>query len=290
MGDVKYETKKVNTGSFTSFYCEGGIGNSETIIFLHGSGPGANSESNWSRVLDTLSEKYHVIAPDMIGFGKTELPDNPKMTFWEWTTARVRQVLEIMDYNNIKTANLVGNSMGGVVTLNALLYDSGRFDKVVLMGSGGGASNGGPTPEIVRMTNFFRDPTIQAFRNLITWFMYDESVVQEEFERIVKTRYENIMQPEVRELYPSLFPTMPHELTIPPSALRRITQPTLLIHGYEDQFVPRESSLAVLKHIPNAELVLLKQCGHWVQIEKFDRFIQLVDQFFGQKTEVQLTK
>lgn len=287
MGELKYETKKVNTGSFTSFYCEGGVGNSETIIFLHGSGPGANSESNWSRVLDKLSEKYHVIAPDMVGFGKTELPENTKMTFWEWTTARVHQVLEIMDYNNIETANLVGNSMGGVVTLNALLYDSERFDKVVLMGSGGGAASGGPTPEIVRMTNFFKDPTIQAFRNLVTWFMYDESVVQEEFERIVKTRYENIMQPEVRELYPTLFPTMPHELTIPPSALRRIKQPTLLIHGYEDQFVPRESSLAVLEHIPNAELVLLKQCGHWVQIEKFDRFVQLVEQFFGQPTDYQ---
>jgi len=238
MAELKYETKKVTTGEFTSFYCEGGVGNSETIIFLHGSGPGANSESNWSRVLNTLSEKYHVIAPDMIGFGKTELPENTKLTFWEWTTARVRQVLEIMDYNNIKTANLVGNSMGGVVTLNALLYDSNRFEKVVLMGSGGGASTG-PTPEIVRMSNFFRDPTIQAFRNLITWFMYDETVVKDEFESIVKTRYENIMQPEVRELYPTLFPTMPHEMTIPPSALRRIKQPTLLIHGYEDRFVPK---------------------------------------------------
>ena len=46
----------------------------------------------------------------------------------------------------------------------------------------------------------------------------------------------------------------------------------------------------MLEHIPNAELVLLKQCGHWVQIEKFDRFIQLVEQFIGTQKEVQLTK
>ncbi|MCM3721141.1 MULTISPECIES: alpha/beta fold hydrolase [Solibacillus] len=285
-----YETKKVNTGSFNSFYCEGGVGNSETIIFLHGSGPGANSESNWSRVLNKLSETYHVIAPDMIGFGKTDLPEDTKITFWEWTTARVRQVLEIMDYNNIEKAHLVGNSMGGVVSLNALMYDESRFDKVVLMGSGGGAPNSGPTPEIVRMTQFFRDPTIQAFRNLITWFMYDESVVGDQLEEIVKMRYENIMQPETRELYPTLFATLPHELTIPPSALRRIKQQVLLIHGYEDRFVPHSSSLSVLEHLPNAELVLLKECGHWVQIEKFDRFIQLVNQFFSQASEVQLTK
>lgn len=277
-----YETKKVKTGKFNSYYCEGGKENEKTLIFLHGSGPGANSESNWSRVLNELSNRFHVIAIDMIGFGNTDLPENTKLTFWQWTTARVEQILEVMDYNNIEKASLIGNSMGGVVSLNALMYDSSRFEKVVLMGSGGGGGKNGPSPEIVRMTQFFKDPTIQAFRNLITWFMYDESVVEEQLEEIVQTRYENIMKPETRELYPSLFATMPHELTIPPSALRRMKQPVLLIHGYEDQFVPRESSLAVLEHLPNAELVLLKQCGHWVQIEKYERFIQLIDQFFNE--------
>lgn len=281
-----YETKKVNTGSFTNFYCEGGVGNTETIIFLHGSGPGANAESNWSRVLSHLSEKFHVIAPDMIGFGATDLPENTNLTFWEWTTARVRQIIEIMDYNNIEIAHLVGNSMGGVVSLNALMYDAKRFNKVVLMGSGGGASTGGPTPEIVRMTQFYRDPTFQAFRNLISWFMHDESVLGERFEEIVEMRFANMMKDETRAIYPTLFATMPHEITIPPSALRRIQQHVLLIHGYEDRFVPYNSSMAILEHLPNAELVLLKQCGHWVQIEKFDRFVQLVDQFFDQSKEV----
>ena len=34
-----YETKKINTGKYNTFFCEGGEANSETIIFLHGSGP-----------------------------------------------------------------------------------------------------------------------------------------------------------------------------------------------------------------------------------------------------------
>ena len=281
-----YTTKKIKTGKFTSFYCEGGDPSKETIIFLHGSGPGANAESNWSKALDILGEKFHVIAFDMVGFGKTELPENLDMTFWQWTTARVQQILEIMDYEQIEKANLVGNSMGGIVSLNALMYDSSRFNKVVLMGSGGGLSGGAPQPEIIRMKNFFNDPTIQAFRNLITWFLYDESVLGEELERIIASRYENIMRPEIRELYPKLFGSAPHELTIPTSALRRIKQPVLLIHGYEDQFVPKESSLALLEHIPNAELVLMKQCGHWAQIEKRDRFIELTEQFFAVKEGV----
>ena len=39
------------------------------------------------------------------------------------------------------------------------------FDKVILMGSGGGETNGA-TPEIIRMTDFFNDPTIEAFQNV----------------------------------------------------------------------------------------------------------------------------
>lgn len=285
-----YTTKKVNTGKFNSFYCQGGEANKETVILLHGSGPGANSESNWGKILEILGEKFHVIAPDLIGFGQTDLPENTDITFWEWTTTRVEQILEIMDYNNIEKAHLIGNSMGGFVSLNALLYDESRFDRVVLMGSGGGKnSSNGPTPEIVRMTNFFKDPNINAFRNLVSWFMYDESAVEGDLERIIETRYEFIMKPEIRNLYPSLFPTSPHELVIPPSALRRIKQPVLMIHGYEDQFVPKEGSLSLLEHIPNAELVLLKQCGHWVQIEKKERFIQLVDQFLSVKENVKST-
>lgn len=113
--------------------------------------------------------------------------------------------------------------------------------------------------------------------------MYDEDVLKDDLEDIIKTRYENIMRPEIRALYPKLFPNNPMEMLIAPSALRRIQNKTLLIHGYEDQFVPREGSLSLLEHIPNAELLLLKQCGHWVQIEKVDRFIKAVDQFIDDK-------
>ena len=279
---AEYQLKELITEGFKTLYYHGGEENKETLIFLHGSGPGANALSNWKKVLEIMGEKYQVIAPDLVGFGNTELPSNLNITFWEWTTLRVKQILEIMDYHNIDKAHLVGNSMGGVISLNAVIHSPERFGKLILMGSGGGKVSN-PTPEIFRMTGFFNDPTIEAFSNLIRWFMYDEEVLKEELDDIIQTRYENIMRPEIRNLYPKLFPNNPMEILIAPSALRRIKNPTLLIHGYEDQFVPREGSLSLLEHLPNAELLLLKQCGHWVQIEKADRFIQLVDQFVDTK-------
>ncbi|HEY4650857.1 MAG TPA: MATE family efflux transporter, partial [Pontibacter sp.] len=44
-------------------------GNSETILFLHGSGPGASASSNWQGVLSHYADDYHVVAPDLVGFG-----------------------------------------------------------------------------------------------------------------------------------------------------------------------------------------------------------------------------
>lgn len=283
---AKYGMKRLRTGEFETVYYEAGLQNSETVFFLHGSGPGATAISNWKNALEVLGEKYHVIAPDLVGFGQTEIPEDTNLSFWQWTTLRVQQILNLMDHYQVEKSNLVGNSMGGIISLNAVMQAPNRFNRIVLMGSGGGKTNG-PTPEIVRMTNFFKNPTIEDFRNLITYFMYDEKVVGDQLEEIVKNRYEIIMKPEFQKIYPTLFPQNPMELLIPVSALRRIEQPVLLIHGYEDQFVPKESSLSLVEHLPNAELVLLKQCGHWAQIEKPERFIQLVDQFL--ETENSLT-
>lgn len=278
-----YQTRKVNTGNYHTFFCEGGEGNSETIIFLHGSGPGATSETNWRDILPALTDRYHVIAPDYYGFGKSDHPETPPTSFWEWTNCRVEQILELMDSLNIEKANLVGNSMGGYVSLNLVMTAPKRFEKVMLMGSAGGETPG-VTPELMRMMGFYKNPTLSALKNLTTWFVYDQSSLGNELESVLSERYEMIMRPEVRKSYLSnMFATMPGESLIPPSALKQMEQKFLLVHGVEDRFVPKESSLSMLQHLPNAQLHLVKGCGHWMQIEKRELFLQLLTQFMEGK-------
>lgn len=279
-----YQTKKINTGKYNTFFCEGGESNSETIIFLHGSGPGANSETNWRNILPELTDRYHVIAPDYFGFGNSEHPETPPKSFWEWTNCRVEQVLELMDYLNIEKAKLVGNSMGGYVSLNLVMTAPERFEKVLLMGSAGGEA--APTPEIMRMVGFYKNPTYSALKNLTTWFVYDQKSLGGELEAVLSERYENVMRPEIKKSYThNMFPTMPGENVIPPNALKQMEQPFLLLHGVEDRFVAKESSLSMLQHLPNAQLHLIKGCGHWIQIEKREVFLNLLSQFFEGKLD-----
>lgn len=273
-----YRTQVVNTGNYQTFFCEGGESNSETIIFLHGSGPGATSQSNWREVLPEMMKSFHVIAPDLYGFGQTRHPEELPKSFWEWTRLRVEQVLELMDHLGIKKARLVGNSMGGYISLNLVMTAPERFEQVVLMGSAGGVAR--PFPEIMRMSRFFKDPSYNALKNLTKWFVYDDKTLGDTLETVLQERYQEVMRPEIRRSYETMFPMMPEEIIVPTSALKRMDIPFLLLHGRDDRFVAMESSLYFFEHLPNVQLHLFDRCGHWLQFEKKNAFIKMVSDFF----------
>jgi len=273
-------TRKIQTGNYQTYIHEGGEKASETIIFLHGSGPGASANTNWKHILPHFKEKFYVIAPDIFGFGQTDHPEEYPKNGAEWMSERVQQVLAIMDTLEIEKAHLVGNSLGGVIALHLLMYAPNRFDRVVLMGAGGGLTE--PTPELAKLANFHKDPNPVAFKNLLSWFLYDKSMLENELDSIVAERLEMFLKPEVRRSYEENF-TKSHlsDMLVPPSALKQMHHSILLIHGHGDRFVPIDSSLYVMDYLPNAQLHIFKRCGHWAQVEQKERFIKLTSDFLN---------
>ena len=55
-------------------YHEAGVGNGPTIVLLHGGGPGASSWSNFSKNIPVLAQRFHVLAVDQPGYGKSDKP------------------------------------------------------------------------------------------------------------------------------------------------------------------------------------------------------------------------
>lgn len=273
-------TKKIQTGNYQTYFYEGGEKSSETIIFLHGSGPGVSAQSNWKDILPHFQENYHVIAPDIFGFGNTDHPENPPKNGAVWMNERVKQIIALMDNLEIVKAHLVGNSLGGVISLNLMMYAPERFDRVVLMGAGGGLTE--PTPELAKLANFHKNPDPVAFKNLLSWFLYDKSILKDELEKIVSERLEVFLRPDVRKSYEANFTTSHlSDMLVPPSALQQMENEILLIHGHQDRFVPLDSSLYVMNYLPNAQLHIFKRCGHWAQVEQKERFIKLTSDFFN---------
>src|SRR5262245_21128113 len=104
---------KLQTGN-VSTHCErSGEGQAETVLWLHGSGPGVTAWSNWQLALPFFDDKFHNLAPDLVGFGATQHPQDPPTGMRNWMRLWVDQVLALLDELKIEKAHVVGNSMGG---------------------------------------------------------------------------------------------------------------------------------------------------------------------------------
>jgi 2-hydroxymuconate-semialdehyde hydrolase len=274
---------EIQTGSFRTYYHRSGEGQAQTLLFLHGSGPGVTAWSNWQFALPFFDDKFHCLAPDLVGFGATEHPPSPPTGMRNWMRLWIEQCLALLDALQVERAHLVGNSMGGAIALHLLLEAPERFSRVVLMGPIGAPHT--LTPELDRLWGFYEDPSVKMFRNLIRWFVYDETFIAERLDTIAQTRFEAAMSPDVQRSFQAMFPAprqkVLDDLVVPELALRRMTHPTLLVHGRDDKIVPLETSLHLLRHLPNVQLHIYGQCSHWTQIEFAKSFNQLLAQFFS---------
>lgn len=274
-------TQFLQTGHWVSKTLIAGDPVSPAIILLHGGGPGATAEANWKKALEDLQDTFYVIAPDLLGFGETTMPEPLPKGGLAWIGQRVEQILALMDTLKIEQAFLVGNSMGGALALHLLLDAPHRFQKAVLMGSAGGQFTA--PPEIVRMLSFYQDPRIDRYREIMKSFLYDPTNTEAypDFEVMVQKRFQATMRDELKLSYEAMFnPPLP---PLSSSALSMIQQKILLIHGRQDRVVPLEGSLYFLRHLPKAELIVYDRCGHWAQIERWDTMKENIRCFFLDK-------
>src|SRR3546814_12100789 len=68
-------------------------------------------------------------------------------------------------------------------------------------------------------------------------------------------------------------------LTTHEDDIRVIQAPALIVHGREDVIVPVDVAYRVSALLPHSELHVFGECGHWTQIEKKDRFVEVVIPF-----------
>ncbi|QGF23786.1 alpha/beta fold hydrolase [Raineyella fluvialis] len=254
---------------------EAGDPTAPTILWLHGSGPGAGALSNWLSLLQSMPAWRHV-APDLLGFADSEHPDLPP-GIPATVAARAASVLDLLDELGLEKVHVVGNSMGGMITLRLLLEAPERFDRAILMGSGGAPVS--PTEDLIRMITFYNDPTPGTMQDLIGRFVYDTAMLGDRLQEISEDRTAVAIRPDVRGSHQTTFAPGEAPLVYSPEELATITQEVLLVHGREDRMIPREASWYFEEHLPNAQLHVLPHAGHWVQIEQVDRFRALAELF-----------
>lgn len=274
-------TTEIN--GWRTFYHRSGEGNGENITFLHGSGPGVSAFSNWQFALPALGETYDCIAPDLYGFAASEHPQDPPEGTLAWMDRWVEQVIGLMDQLSIEKTHLVGNSMGGSISLHLVDRHPDRFERVVLMGTVG--APGALTDGLRTGWGFYENPSKEALGERVGAFVYDVNSIGGDIDAIAEDRWKTVMQDDIRRSFTAMFSgdleKQTNDLALSEETLRGMEHRFLLTHGREDNYVKMRDSLWLAERIPNAQLHVFSKCGHWIQIEKRVPFNHLVGEFLA---------
>jgi len=237
-------------------YVEAGSG--PTVILLHGLG---GSSQAWQFNIAALAEKYHVFAPDQIGFGKS---DKPLVNY------RIRTYVDFLDQFckqlKIERATLVGNSMGGWIAAMFTVAFPDRVDKLVLVDAAGYA----PPKDFDMRTLFALNPTTRAGMKLLVGkvfynkaFQTDAAIDQAIAPRLaagdgytINSISESIMRGE----------------DFLDDVVKTIKRPTLIIWGRQDGLVPLADGERFNKDIAGSKMVVIEECGHVPNAEKPGEF------------------
>ncbi|MDG3011687.1 alpha/beta hydrolase [Rhodococcus sp. D2-41] len=101
----------------------------QVLLLVHGIG---DNSDTWSELLPRLAERYTVVAPDLLGHGRS---DKPRADYS--IAAYANGMRDLMDVLGIDRATLVGHSLGGGVAMQFAYQYPDRVERIVLVSTGG---------------------------------------------------------------------------------------------------------------------------------------------------------
>lgn len=108
-----YHHRNIIAADIKTHFLEAGSG--PDLVLLHGGEYGASAEITWRSNIEALAETFHVIAPDLLGWGLTD----KLYSFSDPAGLRIKHLQRFLEALGIGTAFFVGNSAGGGLILRA---------------------------------------------------------------------------------------------------------------------------------------------------------------------------
>ena len=246
-------------------YVEAGAG--PTVILLHGLG---GSSQAWGLNTAALAEKYHVIVPDQIGFGKS---DKPLVNY------RIRTYVDFLDQFckqlKIERATLVGSSMGGWIAAMFTASFPDRVDKLVLVDAAGYA----PPKDFDTRVYFALNPSTRAeMKALIAKVFYNKAFQTDAaVDQAIAARLAAGDGYTINSITESII----RGEDFLDDVVKTIKRPTLIIWGRQDGLVSLAEGERFNKDIAGSKLIVIEQCGHVPNTEKPGEFNAAVLKFLA---------
>jgi 4,5:9,10-diseco-3-hydroxy-5,9,17-trioxoandrosta-1(10),2-diene-4-oate hydrolase len=259
-----------------------GRGDADTVVLLHGGGPGASSWSNFGRNMPVIGKRFRAIMMDLPGYGQSAA----RPVTGHFFTVAADALAGLLDELGIGKVHLIGNSLGGGTALRFALNHPDRAGRLVLMGPGGLTLNvlaPDPTEGVRRLMEFGAPPgpSREKMAAFLRTMVHDQRLVTDE---LIDERFAVASQPEALAAMVAMGGSFFGEYAEDGMLWReahRLRHDVLLIWGREDRVNPLDGALIALKQLRRAHLHVFGGCGHWAQLEKFDEFNELTIRFLA---------
>jgi pimeloyl-ACP methyl ester carboxylesterase len=259
------------------------MGEGPDVLLIHGLG---GAKSSFFDTAAALSQNYRVHALDLPGFGSSCKPITAPYTA-KWFA---QTVVDVMDALGIDRAHLVGNSMGGRVSIEVGLRQPERVRSLALLCPAVAFIKRGYHP-IVRLLRpefgVLPHRFTRAMVENMFWSMFCDpdavdpvvaDVVVDEFQRIYGSAGARLgFLSSARNIYldkpfgrGGFYPR-----------LSQLTVPSLFVWGTHDTLIPPAFRRHVAKWLPRAEQLVLENCGHVPQVERPEQVNGLLERFFA---------
>ncbi|MGN1419261.1 MAG: alpha/beta fold hydrolase [Acutalibacteraceae bacterium] len=250
---------KTNIGGLNINYIDQGQG--ELVLILHGWGSNITLHQN---MIDLLSSKYRVLAPDMPGFGESDEPKEP------WCVDDyVDFILEFLKNYDFKTITLLGHSFGGRVIIKLCSRKLPfEVEKVILVDSAG------VKPEKTASQKF-KQKTYKMGKKLLS-----TTAAQ----KLFPDALENLRKKNGSADYNAASPVMRQTLVKVVNEdlceyMPNVKCPALLIWGKNDDATPLSDGQKMEKLMPEAALVSFDNAGHYSFLEQQVLFNRVLASF-----------
>lgn len=285
--DVPYEVRvrKVH-GYRRAYVC---MGSGPALLLIHGIG---NDLHTWRPLIPELAKSYTVIAPDLLGHGKS---DKPRADYSVAAYANgMRDLLAVLDVDRV---TVVGHSLGGGVATQFAYQYPDRCERLVLISSGGVARSVHPALRLATAPGAAQFLSLMQLKGV-------QLTVRLAFGLLAKLDADTALDRDV--VLPMLFDSLrdPTSRQAFVRTLRAVVDlrgqcvtmldrcyltagmPTLLIWGSRDSTIPLEHGRIAHAAMPGSELEVFDGAGHFPHLQFPERVLEVLTDFL-ENTEPQ---
>jgi pimeloyl-ACP methyl ester carboxylesterase len=258
-------------------------GSGPAILLIHGIG---DNSTTWNTVQSKLAQRFTVIAPDLLGHGKS---DKPRADYS--VAAYANGMRDLMSVLDIEHVTVIGHSLGGGVAMQFAYQFPQLVERLILVGAGGVTKDvnialriasvplGSEALAVLRLPLVL--PALQVVGR-VSGALFGSTGVGRDIPDVLRI-LEDLPEPTASAAFARTLRAVVdwrgQVVTMLDRCYLTESVPVQLIWGSRDSVIPVAHARMAHAAMPGSQLEVFEGSGHFPFHDDPDRFVELVEKF-----------